>query len=90
MVSSSELSAKHRKTLEAVYERPERSDIAWRDIESLFVALGGELSEGAGSRVRVALGGVRAVFHRPHPERVTDKGAVKSVRRFLQTAGVEP
>ena len=90
MVSSSELSAKHRKTLEAVYERPERSDIPWRDIESLFVALGGELSEGAGSRVRVALGGVRAVFHRPHPERVTDKGAVKAVRRFLQTAGVEP
>ncbi len=90
MVSSSELSAKHRKTLEAVYERPERSDIAWRDIESLFVVLGGELSEGAGSRVRVALGGVRAVFHRPHPERVTDKGAVKAVRRTLQTAGVEP
>ena len=90
MVSSDELSAKHRKTLEAVYERPERSDIAWRDIESLFVALGGEISEGAGSRVRVALGGVRAVFHRPHPERVTDKGAVKAVRRFLQTAGVEP
>jgi hypothetical protein len=90
MVSSGELSAKHRKTLEAVYERPERSDIAWRDIESLFVALGGELSEGAGSRVRVALGGVRAVFHRPHPERVTDKGAVKAVRRFLQTVGVEP
>ena len=76
--------------MEAVYERPERSDIAWRDIESLFVALGGELSEGAGSRVRVALGGVRAVFHRPHPERVTDKGAVKTVRRFLQTVGVEP
>ena len=40
--------------------------------------------------VRVALGGVRAVFHRPHPERVTDKGAVKAVRRTLQTAGVEP
>ena len=90
MVSSGELSAKHRKTLEAVYERPERSDIAWRDIESLFVALEGEISEGAGARVRVALGGVRAVFHRPHPERITDKGAVKAVRRFLQTAGVEP
>ena len=90
MVSSNELSAKHRKTLEAVYERPERSDIAWRDIESLFVALGGEVSEGAGSRVRVALGDVRAVFHRPHPERITDKGAVKAVRRFLQMAGVEP
>ena len=55
----------------------------------LLLALGAELSEGSGSRVRVALNGVRAVFHRPHPQRETDKGAVKSVRRFLQEAGIE-
>ena len=48
---------------------------------------GAEVSEGSGSRVRVYLSGVRAVFHRPHPEKETDKGAVKSVRRFLQEAG---
>jgi hypothetical protein len=30
----------------------------------------------------------RAVFHEPHPERVTDKGAVKSVREFLLNAGI--
>jgi len=69
-------------------ERPERSDIPWANIESLFTALGAEISEGKGSRVRVALNDVRAVFHRPHPDRVTHKGAVKSVRRFLQEAGV--
>jgi hypothetical protein len=40
--------------------------------------------------VRVALNGVRAVFHRPHPQKETEKGAVKSVRRFLETAGVTP
>jgi hypothetical protein len=83
------MNARHRKTLTLICERPERSDIAWRDIEALFVALGAEVSEGSGSRVRVALNGVRAVFHRPHPERVTDKGAIKSVRRFLIQAGVE-
>lgn len=83
------MNARHRKTLALIYERPERSDIAWRDIEALFVALGAEVSQGSGSRVRVALDGVRAVFHRPHPERVTDKGAIKSVRRFLIQAGVE-
>lgn len=82
------MNARHRKTLAPIYERPERSDIVWRDIEALFVALGAEVSEGSGSRVRVALNGVRAVFHRPHPERVTDKGAVKSVRRLLSEAGV--
>ena len=81
---------KHRKTLEAIFEKPERANIAWRDIESLFIALGAEISEGSGSRVRVALKDVRAVFHRPHPRKETNKGAVKSVRRFLEAAGVKP
>jgi hypothetical protein len=39
--------------------------------------------------VRVVLHGVRAVFHRPHPAKETDKGAVRSLRRFLQEAGVK-
>ena len=43
-----------------------------------------------GSRVRVALNGVRAVFHRPHPRKETDRGAVVSIRRFLTEAGIEP
>ena len=81
---------KHRKTLEAIFEKPDRANIAWRDIESLFIALGAEVSEGSGSRVRVALKDVRAVFHRPHPRKETNKGAVKSVRRFLEAAGVKP
>jgi len=81
---------KHRKTLEAIFEKPERANIAWRDIEALFTALGAEVTEGSGSRVRVALKDVRAVFHRPHPRKETNKGAVKSVRRFLEAAGVEP
>ena len=81
---------KHRKTLEAIFEKPERANIAWRDIESMFIALDAEVSEGSGSRVRVALKYVRAVFHRPHPRKETNKGAVKSVRRFLEAAGVKP
>jgi hypothetical protein len=81
---------KHRKTLEAIFEKPERANIAWRDVEALFIGLGAEITEGNGSRVRVALNGVRAVFHRPHPRKETNKGAVKSVRRFLEMAGVKP
>jgi len=82
--------SKHQKTLEAIFEKPERANILWRDIESLFIALGAEITDGNGSRRRVALKGVRAVFHRPHPRKETDKGAVKSVRRFLEAAGVKP
>ena len=84
------MNKKQRQTLDKIFEKPERSDISWVNIEALFIALGAEISEGRGSRVRVALNDVRAVFHRPHPERATNKGAVKSVRRFLQEAGVRP
>ena len=81
--------AKHKKILKAVFELPMKSNIKWNDIEALFIALGAEISEGSGSRVRVYLNGIRAVFHRPHPEKETDKGAVKSVQRFLKEAGVK-
>ena len=82
------MNKKQKQTLNKILEKPERSDIPWSNIESLIVALGGEISEGRGSRVRVVLNDVKAVFHRPHPERVTEKGAVKSVSRFLKEAGV--
>ena len=82
------MNRKHQRTLDRIIEKPERSDIPWKDIEGLLNALGGEISEGRGSRVRIYLNGVRAVFHRPHPKRVTDKGAVSSMRRFLKMAEV--
>ncbi len=84
------MNKKQRQTLMKVFETPERTDISWHDIEGLLIALGAEVTEGKGSRVRVALNDVRAVFHRPHPERVTNKGSVKSVRRFLMESGVKP
>lgn len=83
------MNKRQRQTLKRIFEKSVRSDIPWKDVESLFTALGAVISEGKGSRVRVALNDVRAVFHRPHPERVTDRGAVKSVLRFLQEAGVK-
>lgn len=74
--------------MERVFNDPIKSDIPWTDIEGLFRALGAEIVEGSGSRVRVKLNRERAVFHRSHPEKTTDKGAVKSVRQFLTNAGV--
>jgi hypothetical protein len=82
--------SKHENTLKAIFADPVRASFNWSDIESLLKYLGAEISEGAGSRVRIALHGVRAVFHRPHPRKEADKGAVKSMRRFLSEAGVKP
>jgi hypothetical protein len=56
----------------------------------MLKACGAEITEGRGSRVRIALKGVRATFHRPHPQKETDKGALRSMRRFLIEAGIEP
>ena len=84
------MNKKHQRTLQAIFEDPVKSGILWSDIERLLIALGAEISEGRGSRVRIALRGVRAVFHRPHPRKETDKGAVVSMRRFLTEAGVTP
>ncbi|WP_117003484.1 MULTISPECIES: type II toxin-antitoxin system HicA family toxin [Cysteiniphilum] len=83
------MKAKHKKVLDSIFEKPVNSSIPWKDIEALMIHLGAEISEGSGSRVRIALNGVRAVFHRPHPRKETDKGAVVSVRRMLIEAGVK-
>lgn len=77
----------HKKTLEDIFQNPIRSNIIWKDIEIMLIAMGAEISEGRGSRVRIALNGLRAVFHRPHPRKETDKGALISMRRFLKEAG---
>ncbi len=81
---------KHRRTLEAIFAHPTPANIQWRSIEALFVELGAEISEREGSRVGVVLFGEIRVFHRPHPSPDTDKGAVASIRRWLEMYGVKP
>lgn len=81
---------KHHKTLKRIFETPARSDVRWVDIETLLEALGARIIEGRGSRVSFILKGKVAVFHRPHPRPETDKGSLKSVRKFLLKAGIEP
>ena len=83
------MNSKQKKTMEMMFRNPVQAGILWADIEGLFTALGAELSEGSGARVRVKLNGMRAVFHRPHPQKTTDKGSVNSVRRFLENTGVK-
>ncbi len=82
------MSSKHSKTLQEVFETPTKSNIRWSDIEALFIALGGKTKEGNGSRIRVFLNGVPAVFHRPHPGDECDREQVNSIRKFLLDAEI--
>jgi len=83
------VSSIHKKLLSEIFENPVRSNILWSDIESLLRNLGAEISEGNGSRVRIKLNDVRAVFHRPHPRKETERGAIVSMRKFLINAGIK-
>ena len=49
------LNNKQRKTLELIFTNPVPANIIWQDIENLFTALGADISQGSGSRVRVKL-----------------------------------
>lgn len=82
------MNGKQRKTLAAIGETPTRSDIRWAEIESLLRALGAEMSEGRGSRLRIRLNETRFVVHRPHPEPTAAKAAVETVRLKIEQSGV--
>jgi len=84
------MNSRHRRTLGRIFAEPAPAELRWHDIEALLRAAGAEISEDAGSRVRVALAGVRAVFHRPHPGPETRRTLVRAVRDFLAAAGIKP
>ncbi len=82
--------AKKDRTKAAIFTDPVLATIKWRDIESMLKALGAVVEEAEGSRVRVHLNGVIAVFHRPHPQPEAKKYTVRGVRGLLVQAGITP
>ncbi|WP_196518185.1 type II toxin-antitoxin system HicA family toxin [Halomonas sp. PA16-9] len=52
--------------------------------------MGAEIQEREGSRIAVILFDEVRVFHRPHPSTDTDKGAVASIRKWLEENGETP
>ena len=81
---------KHLKTLELIFSRPVSANLRWSEVETLLLELGARIEEREGSRVLIRLFGERRVFHRPHPSPMTDKGAVASLRCWLNDNGVKP
>ena len=78
------MKSKHKKTLQAIYRRPTGGGI-----EALLVALGATIEEREGSRIAIIFPHLHpAVYHRPHPSPNTDKGAVASLRKWLNSMGI--
>ena len=84
------MNSAQRKTLEAVFAEPLNGALEWRRIESLLVAAGCRVIEGSGSSVTFEKDGLRARFHRPHPNREALRYRVRDARDFLIAIGVLP
>jgi lysophospholipid acyltransferase (LPLAT)-like uncharacterized protein len=85
------MNTKHRKTLAAIFKNPTNGNMEWKMIEALFTALGCRVIEGSGgSGVTFEKDGVRAYFHRPHPDKAALKYRVKDARDFLTRIGEVP
>ena len=60
---------RQRKTLAAIFSTPTPKTMVWADIEALLLAIGCQVLEGEGSRVRFIKDDVIGYFHRPHPKK---------------------
>jgi hypothetical protein len=84
------MNARHRRTLAAIFSRPTAASIPFADIEALIVALGGSVTERAGSRVKIVLKEGHWHCHRPHPGKEARRYQVEEARELLIRAGVAP
>lgn len=84
------MNSKHRKTLEAVFAEPTKSNIAWADIEALLIAAGCKVIEGSGSRIRIENGRQVSFFHRPHPRKEALRYQVNDARKLLEKLEINP
>lgn len=84
------MNSKHRKTLEGIFAKPTTGTLEWVRIEALLLAVGCQVIEGRGSRVRFAHGETIATFHRPHPAKEAKPYQVEDARAFLELIGVKP
>ena len=82
------MNKKQKRILDAIQLSPTPADLKWDEVESLFKALGGTISQGNGSRVRVLLNGVKATFNKPHPHNEVGRSCVREIRLFLKNANV--
>ena len=84
------MSSKHRKTLQALFAKPTLPTIVFSDIEALLVALGGQVQEREGYRVKITLKGEQWRCHRPHPGKEAKRYQVEEIRELLERIGVRP
>ena len=84
------MKGKHKKTLAHIFADPVNGNLNWDKIEALLNHIGCKVIEGDGSSVTFEKDGIRAYFHRPHPDKAALRYRVKDARLFLTKIGEKP
>ena len=79
---------RHRKVLHSLFSHPIPGNVHLHDVESVFKEMGAELSHSSHGRLTVTLNGKIATVHGSGHE--LSKDEVSSLRRFIETCGVDP
>ena len=79
---------KHRAVLNSLFAHPISSNIDPKLVRSVLEEIGAEISHGGHGQLMVKLNGHTHGFHDTHHS--LSKDEVSSVRKFLETAGVDP
>ena len=82
------MNKKQRKTYNAIFADPIRCNIVWDDVLNLIQSLGGNITQGDGSRVRFDLNKISLNIHSPQPQKELKRYQIKALREFLIKAGV--
>jgi hypothetical protein len=90
VLAAQTMSHKHEQLLRTLFHDPVSGNIHWREIESLLNHVGAQIEPLSGARLRVKIGKVEGILHRPHHGNTLDRNAVQYLREFLGHAGVTP
>lgn len=84
------MSHKHEQLLQTIFHDPISGNIHWREVESLLGHLGADIEPLSGARIRVKLGKMEGILHRPHHGNTLDRHAVQHLRELLARGGATP
>ena len=79
----------HRKTFDAIMEKPDRKDIDCDDFVTLLEFLGAQIKTSGGSAHGIKLNNEYSVFHKPHPNHTIYPSDLKRIRKFFENAGID-
>ena len=84
------VNSRHREIVKLIFSDPVNGNLKWSKVEALIISVGCQVIEGSGSSVTFEKDGIRAYFHRPHPQKESLRYRIVAVREFLAKIGVKP